>query len=235
MNDVCVARYIPRDVERELWSRSGGHCANPACRADLFPLVDPESVVSTIELAHIVGYSDCGPRSQPAIPTEVRNDYANIVLLCPTCHTLVDDEALSHVFPEDVVRDWKVRREREIAEGVGTPTLENRGDLDRHVARLLRANHAVWETYGPEGRYSADPISDAARTWRREVLRVILPNNRRIVELCRRNDHLLDAPENDVLAAFEIHVDAFAFNHVSGDVDPSAPRFPPQMADVFAS
>ncbi|MEO5367435.1 MAG: HNH endonuclease [Magnetococcus sp. WYHC-3] len=41
-------------------------------------------------IAHIVGHSDDGPRGDPGFPRDQLDAYENWILLCPTCHALVD-------------------------------------------------------------------------------------------------------------------------------------------------
>lgn len=46
--------------------------------------------------AHIVAEEDDGPRGDPSMPVSERNAYANLILLCPTHHTLIDKEHGRH-------------------------------------------------------------------------------------------------------------------------------------------
>jgi hypothetical protein len=62
---------------------------------------------------------------------------------------------------------------------------------------------------------------------------VILPNNRRILELAQANSGLLDRGDRFALAEFKVHNDAFTYNMLSGDKDENAPVFPIAMAERF--
>lgn len=42
--------------------------------------------------AHIVAEEDDGPRGDPSMPVSERNAYPNLILLCPTHHTLIDKD-----------------------------------------------------------------------------------------------------------------------------------------------
>ena len=72
-----------------LWTRAGNQCAFPGCQQTLVDTQgsDPNIVIG--EEAHIVP-KKAGPREDESVPDEGVDSYANIVLLCPTHHTVVD-------------------------------------------------------------------------------------------------------------------------------------------------
>ena len=86
-----------------LWSESGGHCQNPDCRADLHSFVDRAHIA---ELAHIIPASADGPRAEegPDLTGPERALPENVLVLCPTCHTVVDKAP--EEYPADVLRAW---------------------------------------------------------------------------------------------------------------------------------
>lgn len=68
-----------------LWGRSGNRCA--ICKIEL----TPDGEVETIgEIAHIISQSPDGPRGDEKLPLEKRNDYSNLILLCPNHHSEID-------------------------------------------------------------------------------------------------------------------------------------------------
>lgn len=69
-----------------LWGRAANRCAFPNCRIELTP--DGRSVLG--EIAHIVAMSPSGPRGNNELSPDDRDDYSNLLLLCPTHHALVD-------------------------------------------------------------------------------------------------------------------------------------------------
>jgi hypothetical protein len=72
-----------------LWARAGNRCAFPDCRQELIRLgVSTSTVVG--EEAHIVAKEPEGPRGESALTEAERNSYCNLILLCPTHHTIVD-------------------------------------------------------------------------------------------------------------------------------------------------
>lgn len=81
-------QYSPRTLKL-LFGFAAARCSK--CRRDVVAEAtskDPAVVLGKI--AHIVGHSDSGPRADPSFPTEQRNQYSNLLLLCGLCHDLVD-------------------------------------------------------------------------------------------------------------------------------------------------
>jgi hypothetical protein len=70
-----------------LFARSGNRCAFPKCRA-------PMAVNKTLtgEVCHIKGSRLGSARYDPGQPGVERHAYANLVLMCPTHHTVIDDD-----------------------------------------------------------------------------------------------------------------------------------------------
>lgn len=82
-----------------LWGRSGNRCA--MCRTELTQ--DASSVTSSFTLgeqAHIVGDKSGSARSKSPLTVEQRDSYHNLILLCPTHHTEIDNNEA----------DWPVER-----------------------------------------------------------------------------------------------------------------------------
>lgn len=84
-------KYPPADV-KILYGLAAGRCTFPNCRQEvILPETKNDPLKQQIgEIAHIVGRSDSGPRSDLNYPREELDAYKNWVLLCPTCHEKVD-------------------------------------------------------------------------------------------------------------------------------------------------
>jgi hypothetical protein len=214
-------------------ARSGGYCANPSCRRDLFPPIAPGRIASIAELAHIIGQSQEGPRGQSDIPVEARDDGSNIVLLCPTCHEIVDDMSATDVFTAEVLQRWKQDHERRVRHGAAIPTFDTRSELNAAVARLLDENYGIWRNLGPESSAADDPLSEAATQWHDRVVHVVVPNNRRVLELIDANRDLLDQQELAAVEDFRVHAAALDLNYTSGRWRAGAPRFPDSFSGLF--
>jgi hypothetical protein len=215
-------------------ARSGGYCANPSCRRDLFPPIAPGRVASIDQLAHIIAQSPQGPRGDAPVPPEARDDGSNIILLCPTCHDIVDDMNATDVFTPEVLRQWKRDHERRVRHGAAIPSFDLREDLNASVARLLDENHGIWRNLGPDSDAAEDPLSEAATQWQDRVVHAIIPNNRRILELIDANRHLFDDDELATIEDFRVHTAALDLNYTSGQWRADAPRFPKRFPRLFA-
>ncbi|MFW9257403.1 HNH endonuclease [Nostoc sp. CALU 546] len=84
---------------KTLWGRSGNRCA--FCKIELTPIGSKSTLG---EMAHIVAKSPKGPRGQSNLTSEQRDECSNLILLCPTHHTLIDSN------PEE----WKVEKLKQI-------------------------------------------------------------------------------------------------------------------------
>src|SRR5262245_46188249 len=74
-----------------LWGRSGNRCA--ICRTELsFDAAHSTLAFPLGEQAHIVAEEPSGPRGDSILTTAERNLYHNLLLLCPTHHTVIDKD-----------------------------------------------------------------------------------------------------------------------------------------------
>lgn len=79
-----------RDIKL-LWGRAASRCAFPACRLELTQDSEATESSSPIgEQAHIVAKESNGSRGDSPLTSNERDSYANLVLLCPTHHTIID-------------------------------------------------------------------------------------------------------------------------------------------------
>lgn len=90
---------------KRLFIKSGNICAMPKCTA---PLLIGETLVG--EICHIKAQRKNGPRYDPALTLTQRNDFPNLILLCPTCHKLVDSKP--SIFTTELLADMKVLHEK---------------------------------------------------------------------------------------------------------------------------
>lgn len=90
---------------RRLFALSGNQCARPSCPTVL--LTADGTLVG--EVAHIAAESPGGPRFDPKLSEADRRAFENLLLLCGTCHTLVDKD--SETYTQAKLRKWKRDRE----------------------------------------------------------------------------------------------------------------------------
>lgn len=74
-----------------LWGKAASRCAFPDCRTQLIQDSEATSSSFTIgEQAHIVAKEQDGPRGKSPFTLAERDSYANLILLCPNHHTIID-------------------------------------------------------------------------------------------------------------------------------------------------
>lgn len=74
-----------------LWGRAAARCSFPNCQRRLTQ--DKNSASGNFSLgeqAHIVGENENAPRGKSPLTVNERNSYFNLILLCPTHHTIID-------------------------------------------------------------------------------------------------------------------------------------------------
>lgn len=103
----------PRD-RKILWSRSGNVCAFPGCAQEL---IEPGTLygdgVVVGEEAHIIARASSGPRGA-IVPDINLHSCINIILLCPTHHSIVD--AQPDIYTDKVLHAMKYQHETAVRE-----------------------------------------------------------------------------------------------------------------------
>lgn len=96
-----------------LWGRSGNRCA--ICRTELTQDVKAVTATFTLgEQAHIVGDKDGAARGKSILSPEERDSYHNLILLCPTHHTVIDSN--EHDWPIEKLNITKSKHELWVTE-----------------------------------------------------------------------------------------------------------------------
>lgn len=88
---VVLARKVPEKIQRMLWGLTAGRCEFAGCNKDL--LLHSVTLIegNFAQVAHVVAFSEDGPRGQDGERSADVHDLANLMLLCPECHKLIDD------------------------------------------------------------------------------------------------------------------------------------------------
>lgn len=135
---------------------AGGRCEFAGCNDFLFEhhLTLRGGVFG--QNAHIIAYSEDGPRAAAESGTTEVHDVSNLLLLCPKCHKQVDDEP--ERFPVDVLRQYKQVHEARIrlVTGLGPDLRTEVVQLKANVGGQptgIPAPH-IYEAVAP--RYPAD-------------------------------------------------------------------------------
>lgn len=109
---VRITRVIKPLTRLTLFVRSGGRCEFDGCNKFLLEHHLTLTEGNFSQVAHIVAFSQDGPRGDSARRPKSVNDIANLMLLCPACHKLVDDNP--EKYPVPVLEGYKRRHEERI-------------------------------------------------------------------------------------------------------------------------
>jgi HNH endonuclease len=120
----------PNTIKR-LFAKSQDQCAMPRCTS---PLTIGDSILG--EVCHIRARRKRGPRYDATLSTADIDQFHNLVLLCPTCHTLVDKDP--RTYSAELLQDIKELHER-------NAPCEITPDLGRQ-ALLILAKHEAKRT-----------------------------------------------------------------------------------------
>lgn len=219
-----------------LWSNAAGLCAFPSCSERLAMSASQEYAAYTIgEMAHICGEKPGSNRHDPTQSVDQRDDYENLILLCPTHHSTIDKKENEPRFPVGLLKQFKSNHEAFVQARLTPELLQSRQMLAKAIAPLLAENHQAWLSVGPHSEIARkNPHSDSAYSaWLSERLSTIVPNNRRISAILRDSSMLLLPSDRPVVAAFLQHArsyDRWVSDKVSYE---SVQRFPKAFSDLI--
>ena len=113
---TVASRQIKPLTRLLLFVRAGGRCQFDGCNEYLLehPLTLTRGNFS--QMAHVVAFKKDGPRGCGPRPEDI-NDVGNLMLLCPSCHTLIDMHP--ETYPVSVLEQYKERHEARIKHVTG--------------------------------------------------------------------------------------------------------------------
>ena len=138
-----MARNISILDAKILYSRSAGHCSMPDCRRYLVLNEDAEKKSKQIgNIAHIRAHSSGGPRADLKYPKDKIDTYDNYILLCPTCHAIVDAQPNSYSV-EDLLK-IKVNHELWVKESLNHGMMEfSFSELEVAAKAIATGQHSI--------------------------------------------------------------------------------------------
>ena len=216
-------------TQRRLFAASAGYCQNPSCTSELFVELGGRSF-HIAEMAHVFAANNDGPRPNPGLSKAERGAFENLVVLCANCHTKVDKAP--EAFPDSMMLAWKREHANKIKGLFGAVQLENRSAVRQVVEPLLAQNHAIFQQYGPHIEAATNPESGSAEQWKRKMLTLILPTNRRVLAVLDANRHLLNDAEKVTVERFRQHIDDLEAFHIEGNRQ-DASRFPDELSKIM--
>jgi hypothetical protein len=192
-----------------LWGRAAGICSNSRCRAKLTEVGAGEVSFLTGENAHQIAQSPRGPRGG-VVPGS--DTYDNLILLCPHCHRKID-KAPEGTYTVETLKDWKQTHEAWVDSLSVAPEFETVKEMALAILALLAENRSYFDEYGPTSDLAQnDPGSATHSVWIARKLDMILPNNRKIVEILEANASLISGTLSGPTLRFKLHTNGFEDN-----------------------
>jgi hypothetical protein len=190
-----------------LWGNAASRCSFTNCQCRLCTDDAGASAPYTLgEMAHICGEKPGANRYDRLQTAEQRDGYDNLVLLCPNHHTLIDRPEDERRYSADELHRMKSEHEKFVSERLEPQEFTDKRQVAERVYPLLKENHQVWLSYGPQSEIARrNPESEAHAIWLSERLATIIPNNRLIAKLTSDNSGLFTADEQAIFKKFEIH------------------------------
>jgi len=212
---------------KKLWSLSGGLCGYPECQENCVKFLDSSTYLIG-EMAHVIAKSSDGPRG---ITGGGADTYDNLILLCPTHHTMID-KSPEGTYSVETIHQWKKEHELFVNQRLSLPKIKNKEELFTFIQKKLIENKTMWKTYGPESDSAKEnPLSNLYLFWDYIKLQRIIPNNSIIVNAIKRSSDFLSADEYFVCYQFIIHSEAFENNsYVRTE---NVPRFPTVFEELI--
>lgn len=105
-------RDIKENTKKLLYANSGNVCAMYGCTNQLMYA----STANISEICHIEAVNEDGPRYNPNLTNEEVNSYDNLILLCPTHHTLIDSKAEEINYSVSYLKEMKKYHENQVKE-----------------------------------------------------------------------------------------------------------------------
>jgi hypothetical protein len=114
---IHVRRGIKDLTRLLLFVRAGGRCEFDGHNHYLLEHPLTLTPGNFAQMAHIVAFKEDGPRGRSALRPAYINDVANLMLLCPQCHKLIDDDP--EKYPVPVLIKYKESHEDRILHVTG--------------------------------------------------------------------------------------------------------------------
>ncbi|MDE2734741.1 MAG: HNH endonuclease [Gemmatimonadota bacterium] len=119
-----LQRNYSQKTLKILFGLSGNQCAHPKCTNNVIePATEKSDAAVIAQICHIYAVSDDGPRGKAGLTNEELNSPENLILLCPTHHTVVDNQY--ETYPAEMLKQWKQDHKSKVVENRLSSSLDN--------------------------------------------------------------------------------------------------------------
>lgn len=136
MSNKTGRPHIPKKVQTHLWLRAGGRCEFRGCNKILYEDNVTQDPINGSHIAHIISWTETGPRGDKELSPKLATDISNLMLTCPEHNHLIDKGENLEKYTVSFLREMKAEHERSIRELTGLA-----GQLPKRVIVLKSMIH----------------------------------------------------------------------------------------------
>ena len=107
-------RDVKENTRRLLYAKSGNMCAMYGCTNALVHA----NTANISEICHIEAVNENGARYNDNLSDEYVNSYENLILLCPTCHNIIDSKLNESLYTVEFIKRMKEMHEQQVQEAL---------------------------------------------------------------------------------------------------------------------
>jgi hypothetical protein len=216
-----------------LWANAAGLCSFEGCNTKVTGIADGSYTLG--EMAHIKGNKKGSNRYDSQQSDTERHDYNNLILLCPTHHTLIDKPENESTYTVDLLLKMKKQHEETILEKLINKEIKSLCELKHTINQYLTDNYNAWNEYGPlSERAQRNPQSQQLyENWIQARSEIIVPNNRLINALLSKYRNLFSQSDQQAISEFILHVESYERWITTINSYESVVRFPQSFRDLI--
>ena len=128
--------HIPKPVKAHLWLRAGGRCEFRGCNKILYEDNVTQDPINGSNIAHIISWTETGPRGDKTLSPMLATDISNLMLTCPEHNHLIDTGENVEKYSVSVLQEMKREHESAIRQ-----LTELRNKLPKRVIVLKSMIH----------------------------------------------------------------------------------------------
>lgn len=154
---------------KALYSLAAGRCAFSDCRETL--ILEASELGAGIkqigEIAHIVAHSSDGPRGDASFPEDKLDNYDNLILLCPKCHTKIDKqpEKYSVDFLKTIKQEHEAWVKESLSQAIPLVTFAELEVAARAIASAKHHKSTGFNVITPEEKIIKNQLTEKSRAY----------------------------------------------------------------------
>lgn len=106
--------HIPSKVQKHLWLRAGGRCEFRGCNRILYEDNITKDPINEANIAHIVSWTETGPRGDRINSPRLAINIDNLMLTCPEHNHLIDSKENEGKYTVALLQEMKAEHEQAI-------------------------------------------------------------------------------------------------------------------------